>query len=35
MTPCDASPLIALINKGDKNHQTCVVQNLFTPISVE
>ncbi len=24
MTPCDASPLIALINEGDKNHQICV-----------
>ena len=24
MTLCDASPLIALINKGDGNHQRCV-----------
>jgi uncharacterized protein len=24
MTICDASPLIALINQGDRNHQRCV-----------
>ncbi len=34
MTPCDASPLIALINQGDKNHQRCVeiLPSLSAPL---
>lgn len=34
MTPCDASPLIALINRGDKNHQRCVdiLPSLSAPL---
>ena len=34
MTPCDASPLIALINRGDNNHQRCVeiLPSLIAPL---
>ncbi len=34
MTPCDASPLIALINEGDKNHQLCldIIPFLSAPL---
>ncbi len=34
MTLCDASPLIALINKGDDNHQRCVniLPSLLAPL---
>ncbi len=35
MTLCDASPLIALINQGDDNHQRCVdiLPLLLAPLS--
>jgi uncharacterized protein len=34
MTLCDASPLIALINQGDNNHQRCVdiLPSLSAPL---
>jgi predicted nucleic acid-binding protein len=34
MTLCDASPLIALINEGDDNHQRCVdiLPSLSAPL---
>jgi predicted nucleic acid-binding protein len=34
MTLCDASPLIALINQGDRNHQRCVdiLPSLSAPL---
>ena len=34
MTLCDASPLIALINRGDDNHQRCVdiLPSLSAPL---
>jgi len=34
MTLCDASPLIALINEADKNHQRCVdiLSSLSAPL---
>lgn len=34
MTLCDASPLIALINRGDSNHQRCVeiLPSLIAPL---